>query len=763
MTRHLHCWPRRFRNQLVLLTGLLLSATVAFLAWQTLHRETRHAATALRQQAVILARNIASTGAAHLAANEHDALEALLLRAAEIPDVEAITVTDAAGRVIRAVRRQEGVGVIDDDPRLPPPPAGADEYVVQDARRLTVWYPLGGEITQAWVRIDYSLAALRQLENTMFTATLHDGAVALFVSLLLLLLYLRRPLRSLERASRFAARLGDHHGETVNLDSPAEELAILEEALNRTSLDLKAQDEKIIATLTDLETQKFALDQHAIVSMTDREGIITYANDRFCQISRYTRQELMGRNHNIFNSGVHGTAFFRNMWNTILAGKVWQGEICNKAKNGDHYWVNTTIVPFLDDKGEPFQFVAIRNDISALKATAAALSESRERLQQSQLFARIGNWEWNIANDTIFWSETVSSLLGEGDMAREVPYETFMEMVHPEDRARVKDAVRACLEDGEDFDIEHRVILHQGKTRWIHEAGNVIRDADGKPVRMLGIVQDVTERVKTEISLRESEEMIRHSQKMQAIGTLAGGIAHDFNNILFAIIGYAELIEMDAEADSETLDNAEQILQAAERARGLINQILNFSRRSPDEAQLIQPHLVAREVLKLIRATVPTTIRIEHELESRAYIRMDPTQLHQIIMNLCINANHAIGEHSGVIAVSLHNRSLLSPLHTYQGELEAGDYVCLTVSDTGEGIPVEVIPRIFDPFFTTKEVGKGTGMGLASIHGIIASVGGGITLATTPGEGTTFSIYLPRAMVGEEDPAGEAPVAVANQ
>lgn len=750
MKQRLRCWPRRLRNQLILLTGLLLSATIIFFAWDASRRESDFTAANIRAQAVVLARNIASTGGGYLFSTYYSALEELLTQSAEFPGVEAIFVTDADGRLIREVRRNNDLIVIR-EPRQLTPPLGLRERVEQNDTRITVWYPIISGFLQGWVRIDYSLAVLHRQQREIFSTILRDGAVALLLSLALLFLYLRRPMRSLESATHFAAGLNDHRGNTVNLDSRAVELEILERALNRASLDLRAQDEKIISTLTDLETQKFALDQHAIVSMTDINGIITYANDRFCQISRYEKEELIGHKHNIVNSGVHSQAFFRNMWETIRAGKVWQGEVCNRAKNGDHYWVNTTIVPFLNDEGEPFQFVAIRNDISALKATAAALSESRERLHQSQVFARIGNWDWDIRNGSVFWSETVSALLGQDEHARQVSYDTFLNMVHPDDRENVEKAIRACLEDGDDFDIEHRVVLSDGEVRWIHEAGNVLRDTDGRPRRMLGIAQDITQRIETEIALRESEEMIRHSQKMQAIGTLAGGIAHDFNNILFAIAGYAELIEMDAEPDSEALDNATQILQASERARSLINQILAFSRKSSMESQSIQPYLVAREVMKLMRATVPTTIRIDHELESRDYIAMDPTQLHQIIMNLCVNANHAIGDNSGVIKISLHKQELLSPLHTYQGELEPGDYVCLAVSDTGQGIPPEVLPRIFDPFFTTKDVGKGTGMGLASIHGLISAAGGGITVATTVNKGSTFSIYIPITSEPDEE------------
>jgi CheY-like chemotaxis protein/anti-sigma regulatory factor (Ser/Thr protein kinase) len=237
---------------------------------------------------------------------------------------------------------------------------------------------------------------------------------------------------------------------------------------------------------------------------------------------------------------------------------------------------------------------------------------------------------------------------------------------------------------------------------------------------------------------------LRQSQKMEAIGTLAGGIAHDFNNILAAIIGYGELAQESCPFGSTIAQDLDQILQAGHRAKELVKQILSFSRQAESEKIHFQPAIIVKETIKLLRSSLPTTITIKRDIDkSTALIYADPTVIHQIVMNLCTNAFHAMEEKGGNLSISLKNKIVSRQELVNIPQIQPGNFIQLTIKDCGAGIPPEIMSKIFDPYFTTKETGKGTGMGLAIVHGIIKSYGGFIKCQSQVGEGTVFTILLP--------------------
>ncbi|MHC1742886.1 MAG: PAS domain S-box protein [Syntrophobacteraceae bacterium] len=264
-----------------------------------------------------------------------------------------------------------------------------------------------------------------------------------------------------------------------------------------------------------------------------------------------------------------------------------------------------------------------------------------------------------------------------------------------------------------------------------------LKDDSGVPTHIIRVARDITEHQKLEAQLREA-------QKMEAVGTLAGGIAHDFNNILAPIIGYTEMVMEEIPELSSTRHDLDQILRAAYRARDLVKQILAFSRRGPEQQFVpIEVSVVVKEVLKLLRASLPATIAIKQRIQTGMAIA-DPTQIHQIVVNLCTNAAHAMQD-KGTLDVSLEPVTLgpadLAELSL--PDLSQGSYLRLTVADTGHGMDPETIQRIFEPYFTTKEVGKGTGLGLAVVHGIVKGHGGEIRARSQPGQGSVFEVYLP--------------------
>lgn len=261
------------------------------------------------------------------------------------------------------------------------------------------------------------------------------------------------------------------------------------------------------------------------------------------------------------------------------------------------------------------------------------------------------------------------------------------------------------------------------------------------------------------------EDRLRQAQKMEALATLAGGIAHDFNNILSAMIGFSELTLYDLPAGSAAAGKIAQVLTAGRRAKNLVGHILAFSRQTEQEPIPLALHLIVKEALSLLRSTLPTTIEIREDAAPAGIVLGDPTQMHQVIMNLCTNAYHAMREKGGVLGVNLKKVTVDSRLENAQPDLPAGNYVRLTVSDTGYGMPPEVTSRIFEPYFTTKAEGEGTGLGLAVVHGIVKSHRGTINVYSEPGKGTVFHVYLPqieRAPKDQREPH-EAPLSIGEE
>ncbi len=261
-------------------------------------------------------------------------------------------------------------------------------------------------------------------------------------------------------------------------------------------------------------------------------------------------------------------------------------------------------------------------------------------------------------------------------------------------------------------------------------------DGTGRIVNFAAVKRDVTDETML-------QERLRQAQKMEAIGTLAGGIAHDFNNILFPLVGFAEMLRDDLPADSPLQDHVDEILQAALRSKELVRQILAFSRQAELEIKPIKLQTIVREAMKLIRASVPSSIKIEQQIDARCGVVMaDPTQIHQIIMNLATNAFHAMEEKGGTLAVTL-GQIRLEPDSSDLSGLAAGDYACLTVADTGTGIEKDIMDKIFDPYYSTKDKSKGTGLGLSVVQGIVKSCHGDIRISSEPGRGTHVQVYLP--------------------
>ena len=377
----------------------------------------------------------------------------------------------------------------------------------------------------------------------------------------------------------------------------------------------------------------------------------------------------------------------------------------------------------------------------AVAERTAILQEREERFRQ--LAEHIHEVFWLSSADKTqmyYVSPAYESIWGKSCASLCEDPASFLQAVHPDDQERLQLAIPKQI-DGS-YHETYRIVRPDGSIRWIESRAFPIKNEDGEVYRIAGIEEDITNQKRAEEALQKTEPTFRQSSKMEAIGTLAGGIAHDFNNILTAILGYTELALATVPKESRTNRNLQEVLTAGHRAKHLVQQILTFSRQSGQERKSIDIHLVVLEALKLLRATIPSTIEIRQNIFSQATIMADSTQIHQVIVNLCTNAEYAMRECGGLLDLTLEDLEVEDSL-SKRLDIKPGPYVRLTVKDSGPGMPPEVVERMFDPFFTTKPTGEGSGMGLAVVHGIVTTHGGTIQVESAPGIGTKIDVFLP--------------------
>jgi PAS domain S-box-containing protein len=390
----------------------------------------------------------------------------------------------------------------------------------------------------------------------------------------------------------------------------------------------------------------------------------------------------------------------------------------------------------------------LSRQLRRVEAGEHALRESEERYALAMEGANEGYWDWDVATDRLFLSPKAKAWAGLSTDSAITTRAAWLAqiVIYPDDRPRVEAALTDHLEGRTPrYECEYRIRQPDGQWRWLFVRGRCLRDATGKAYRLVGSTSDITAAKEAQTQKEQLEAQLRQSQKMEAMGTLAGGIAHDFNNILGAILGYGELAQQHAAAGSAMRRYLDNVMHAAGRAKALVDRILGFSRSGLGERVPVNVQAVVEETLELLAASLPPGIRLEKTLTADdAAVIGDGTRLHQVVMNLCTNALHAM-ERGGVLSVALERVALREQRALSREALSPGAYVRLVVSDTGTGIPPQVLERMFDPFFTTKGVGEGTGLGLSLVHGIAAELGGAIDVATTAGKGAKFEIWLPLA------------------
>jgi PAS domain S-box-containing protein len=389
------------------------------------------------------------------------------------------------------------------------------------------------------------------------------------------------------------------------------------------------------------------------------------------------------------------------------------------------------------EDGKPAQSIGMIMDVTEQRKAVEDLRESKERYDVAVLGSESGLWDWNLLTDQVFYAPRFKELLGYKEDEFPNVLGSFLDHLHPEDRAAVELAFNQHLKERTPFNVEYRLQAKTGEYRWFNARAQALWDAEGKAYRMAGSIVDISERMLL-------EERYHQSQRIEAVGRLAGGIAHDFNNMLGVILIHCENLEEKLPVNSHEWQSVKQIQTASVRSAALTRQLLAFSRKQILLPRILDLNLSVAEISSMVKSLIGDDIELViHPSENLGYVKADPGQIHQVVMNLVVNARDAM-PHGGRIVVETRNLHWDSQQLPGDVGVVPGPYVMLSVSDNGCGMEPELLRHIFEPFFTTKEQGQGTGLGLATVYGIVKQSEGYAVAESEPGKGTTFKIYLPQ-------------------
>jgi PAS domain S-box-containing protein len=510
----------------------------------------------------------------------------------------------------------------------------------------------------------------------------------------------------------------------------AQEIALAEER-NRLQTDITLRQEVEQQLRAAQQTLRDAVDSIS-------EGFVIYDRDDCFVMCNDPHRRLYPKGARLM---VPGTRFEEIVWASLDAG--WYADavgcepewLADRMHAHDHpsapieqRLADGRCVMVFERRMENGGSAELHIDLTKLKATEDELRGSRDNLNRAQRIAKIGSFERDLRTGDIFWSDEIYRIFGRDPSTLPPSPEELLTIIHPDDRARYEASVVASQKGLATPPLEFRIRCPDGSLKWVYVELELMLDHEGDAIRRIGTIRDVTEARAAEERQSELERQLLHSQKLEALGTLAGGIAHDLNNTLMPILALSELLMRKLPQGSSEREDLETVVQASRHGRDLVQQILAFSRHRPLARTRVDLAAIIHQALQMLRSTIPAIVLISEEIEDVPLILADPAQIQQVIVNLVTNAVQAVGDRMGTITVSLSH---------------SGSLTRLRVADTGCGMDAETRDRIFEPFFTTKNVGEGTGLGLSVVHGIVTNHGGSIEVGSQPGKGTEFTIFLP--------------------
>jgi len=550
--------------------------------------------------------------------------------------------------------------------------------------------------------------------------------------------FLTKPVDRVELCTRVRNLLrlkayGDYHDQYSQM---------LEEEVTSRTVDLRDERDR---------AQRYLDTAGVILLALDKQGRITLVNRYACSTLGWTAEELLGRNW-------IDTCVPARIWDAVKAkfrdlmgGELPVDQNPIVTRSGVERlieWRNTVV---RDDTGRVTGSFSSGTDVTERTVAVEALRATEERMRFALQNAGVGIWDLDYATGVARWSEILESQFGLQPGTFGGTFQAFVDLVHPDDREFVLETVMKAIESGTDFSYAHRAILPDGRLRWLSGAGRILLDEHRSPVRGVGVYQDITER-------RTLEAQNEQLQKMEAVGRLAGGVAHDFNNLLTVILGFCELLLCDLRADDPRQADIAEIQKAGARGAGLTRQLLAFSRKQIIEPTLLDLNVVVTGMQAMLGRLIGEDVKIVVALRpDLALVTADRGQVEQVVMNLAVNARDAMPE-GGTLTIETANVELDEHYAKLHLAVKPGPYVGLTVTDTGTGMTPEVQARLFEPFFTTKEPGKGTGLGMATVYGIVMRSGGSVGVYSELGKGTAFKVYFPQA---DAESVVEAPLPLA--
>lgn len=414
--------------------------------------------------------------------------------------------------------------------------------------------------------------------------------------------------------------------------------------------------------------------------------------------------------------------------------------------------------------GDVVAITLLAADVTTRRQTEERLRRAEALLVDTEGTAHLGTWEWDVREPTATWSDELYRIYGVTRDEYTPSYENYLTKVHPDDRAHVMTATDRVFREHKPYSHDERILRPDGAIRYLHTWAHAILDERGQLTRLVGVCLDITDRKLAELALEERaaelaraneklraeiaerarvEQLLRRSQRLEAMGRLAGGIAHDFNNVLSVVSGFTTLMLRRAPSDSPSREPLQHIMSAVEQAARMTHQLLAFGREQVVERGPVDLERVVIDMTELLRRLISKDTELVLDLGANAaHVQGNQSQVEQVIVNLVVNARDAMPD-GGCVTISTASIDV-APADASARDLEPGEYVRLTVRDTGVGMSEEVLAQIFDPFFTTKEEGKGTGLGLSTVYGILKQSGGSIAVSSRVGEGTKFSAYFPR-------------------